>query len=117
MAASSLEALVASRYWHEQDAQRVIAAWRRSGLSLAEFARRHGFHPRRLRDRLRGMEGEGLPRAGSGRVPFVELVEVAPAPLPSALEVSVGGAVIRVPVGFDVAHLASVVVTLRGIPC
>jgi transposase-like protein len=35
-------------YWRETDARAVVEAWRTSGLSLAEFSRKHGIHVRRL---------------------------------------------------------------------
>jgi transposase-like protein len=36
------------RRWTERDGRRALAAWRRSGLSVSEFARRHGLNPQRL---------------------------------------------------------------------
>lgn len=40
---------VASRpYWREDDARVIVEAWRRSGETLAGFARRHGVDPQRL---------------------------------------------------------------------
>lgn len=43
-------------YWRATDAQQVLDLWRRSGMTLSEFARRHGLDRNRLarwRDRLR----------------------------------------------------------------
>jgi lambda repressor-like predicted transcriptional regulator len=40
--------LWSGKYWREADARRIIEAWQASGLSLREFSRRHGIHPRRL---------------------------------------------------------------------
>ncbi len=59
------------RRWSEADAVRVLADQEDSGLSLPEFARRHGVHPERLRrwrSRLRRS-----PQAAVG-VRVVELV-------------------------------------------
>jgi hypothetical protein len=36
------------RYWREADARLVVEAWRQSGLSMAEYAKRHGVHAKRL---------------------------------------------------------------------
>ena len=38
----------AAAIWTEDDARRALEAWRRSGDSLAAFARRHGLTPERL---------------------------------------------------------------------
>jgi transposase-like protein len=35
-------------YWRQTDAQRILAAWRQSGETVSEFARRHGVDPKRL---------------------------------------------------------------------
>ena len=40
--------IVAGKHWSEQDARRVVAAWRRSGESVRAFAARHGFVRQRL---------------------------------------------------------------------
>ena len=34
--------------WRPDEAARVLEVWKRSGESLAEFSRRHGFSPQRL---------------------------------------------------------------------
>jgi transposase-like protein len=34
--------------WTEREGQQAVAAWRRSGLSASEFARRHALNPQRL---------------------------------------------------------------------
>ncbi len=39
----------ASNYWTEAEAQEVLEAYEASGLSVAEFARRHGLGAQRLR--------------------------------------------------------------------
>jgi transposase-like protein len=41
--------------WTAKDAKRVLGQWEASGLSIPEYGRRHGIHPKRLydwRDRL-----------------------------------------------------------------
>jgi transposase-like protein len=46
---ATLERAAASNYWTEAEAQAVLEAWEASGLSVAEFARRHGLGSQRLR--------------------------------------------------------------------
>lgn len=49
MAASSeIRKVAAQRYWREEQARVVVAAWKRSDESLTAFARRHGIERRRL---------------------------------------------------------------------
>jgi len=40
--------IVLGSYWRAADARVVVEAWRRSGRSLAAFARQHGVSARRL---------------------------------------------------------------------
>jgi hypothetical protein len=101
------------RYWRETDAQAALAAHRASGLSLPEFARRHGLTVQRLRwwrQRL-------TPAPSAAPTPPHWLpVQLLPAPAcaaPVPLEVVVrGGPVIRVPADFDPAVLRRVVEAL-----
>ena len=46
---ATLARAAASNYWTEAEAQAVLEACEASGLSVAEFARRHGLGPQRLR--------------------------------------------------------------------
>lgn len=46
---ATLARAAASNYWTEAEAQAVLEAYEVSGLSVAEFARRHGLGPQRLR--------------------------------------------------------------------
>lgn len=47
-ATRGLAEVLGSRYWHEREAQVVLAAWHRSGESASVFARRQGLAPSRL---------------------------------------------------------------------
>jgi hypothetical protein len=38
-----------SKYWSEAEGRAVVDAWRRSGESAPEFARRHGLRAKRLK--------------------------------------------------------------------
>ena len=46
---AALKRAAASNYWTEGEAQAVLEEYEASGLSVAEFARRHGLGPQRLR--------------------------------------------------------------------
>ena len=100
--------------------QRLLARWERSGLTLAEFARRAGMPPGTLgwwRHALRASERS----PGHGR--FLELpvpsalAEAPPAP-PAPFEVVFGdGTVVRAPAAFDpdaLDRLLAVVIARRG---
>lgn len=112
----TLAALIASRYWRAADAERVLEAWRRSGQSVAAFARQHGVSKVRVlrwRDRLK-------PPARPVFHP-VRVVQgarpLAPA-TPVALELELhGGRRIRVYAGFDPAVLEALVRTIEGWGC
>jgi transposase-like protein len=92
------------RRWGEEKRRELMAAFRRSGVSLRAFAERAGVpYSTMVYWRQRGE-----PTASPTFVP----VEVAPTGGP--IEVVVGSAVVRVEPGFDEAHLARVVRSLRA---
>jgi transposase-like protein len=97
--------------------QRVLARWERSGLTLAEFARRAGVPPGTLgwwRHALRASERT----PGDGR--FLELpvrspLAEAPRPALATFEVVFGdGTVVRVPAGFDAEALDRLLALVVG---
>ena len=59
---SGLVPLVSSNYWREGDAERVLAVWSQSGLTLSAFARQCGLSVRRLTRWRKRLEGAGGPR-------------------------------------------------------
>ena len=59
--------IAARSYWREADARVVVEAWRRSGLSVAAFARRHGLTAQRLAYWRAHVDADTRPREG---VPF-----------------------------------------------
>lgn len=72
-----LRSVLGSAYWRADDARVVVDAWRASGLSQAEFARRHGFHVRRLRRWRRWLE-EAAPEPSVASLVPVTVVDLAP---------------------------------------
>ena len=92
--------------------RRRLSKWKRSGLSIPEFARREGLNPSTLswwKWKL-GSEGHATD------VDFVELVP-APVSLVSAAAIEVScptGHVVRVPAGTDSATLRVVLETLAA---
>lgn len=114
---SELTAILASRYWRGDEAERILAAWRHSGGTLAAFARAHGLSPVRLarwRDRLqrsaRPIFHPVRVITGPRRRP---VREVAPAPL----ELVVGDHRIMIRAGFDAELLAELVRVVEGWRC
>jgi transposase-like protein len=59
-ARSEIQRVAAQRYWREEQARVVVAAWRRSGESLTAFARRHGIERRRLERWARRLGEAGI---------------------------------------------------------
>src|SRR5438552_11910922 len=93
--------------------QRLLARWERSGLTLAEFARRAGLPPGTLgwwRHALRG----GERTAAAGR--FLELpVQSALTEAPATFEVVFAdGTVVRVPAAFDAEALDRLLALVVG---
>lgn len=92
------------RRWGDAKRRELLAAFRRSGVSLKAFAEAAGVpYSTMVYWRQRGEVADPLQ--------FVP-VEVAPAGTP--LEVVVGGVVVRVGADFDEAHLLRVVRSLRA---
>ena len=95
----------AGGYWREAEARVVVAAWRRSGETLAAFARQRGVHPRRLARWARRLEGG---KRGAA-VHFHRVRPVAPAAREARIEIVLGGGVeVRVPPGFAMEDLRRV---------
>ncbi|MGQ0813144.1 MAG: IS66 family insertion sequence element accessory protein TnpA, partial [Gemmatimonadota bacterium] len=107
---------VARRRWREDDARVVVEAWRQSGQSLGEFARKRDVHPVRLarwEKRLRS--------AGSASVSFhpVRLVQAQPAHNSADNKIELvlrAGELIRLPRGFAAEDLRQVLGVLAGRP-
>jgi hypothetical protein len=114
------------RYWRATDACVVVEAWRRSGDTVPEFARRYGIHPRRLgrwAGQLKAPPGPGESEASVLFHP-VRLVQQADGardrrrdgePIEIVLD---EGCSVRVPPGFAVRDLERVLAVLaQGVRC
>ena len=107
------------------EARRLLAAFERSGLTLAAFEHRHNLSPNRLgwwRKRLGDAPAAPGARPAAAAVTFLP-VRVAvptratpppvPTPAPSIELVLPDGAVLRVPPSFDAAALSRLLDVLR----
>lgn len=105
-------------YWRAEDAREVLAEWRRSGVTLTEFARREGLS----RNRLAWWRA----RLGVERAPRFHRIELIHAPTTAgvggssgeAIEILVGGGRrVAVRRGFDPDLLAEVLRVLESRGC
>jgi len=108
--------------WTQDEALEALSAARRSGMSLAAFARRHGLSAPQLywwHTRIHTHPGveRGRPLAFMPMVAVQASAAASSAPVAGGLELAVGGAVIRLQPGFCEQTLARAVSVLRGQPC
>ncbi|MGH7504142.1 MAG: IS66 family insertion sequence element accessory protein TnpA [Longimicrobiales bacterium] len=115
MASRKDEAVVrvaALAYWRAEDARVLVEGWRRSGLRLSAFARRHGIQPKRLARWVRRLKREDP--VGFHRVRLVRrdrVVERAAEPIEIVLD---SGRTVRVPSGFATEDLERVLAVLAA---
>ena len=113
------EGLAGGSHWNEAYARVLLAEFQESGVSLAEFARRHGIRPGRVaywQSRL------GEAPAAPQFLPVSLPAELGGAPHHGAVDVTISnGWVVRANPGVDSESLRSVLSTLmeleRGAPC
>ena len=111
-------------HWSKAAGRKMVEAWRQSGESRAEFARRYGLRAHRVKywiDRVGGSDDRARPAGRRQRprdVTFapVRVVDSGPGVVSGSvpLEVVLGAAVVRVPPGFDEAHLRRLLAALGG---
>jgi len=110
---------LADRRWRQEDAERVLAAWEESGLSLSKFAGQQGVNVQRLSWWRKQLEERGH-AGGRGR----KRRAVAVSFIPAVLSASPHMVVLRLPRGVEievadaaavpVAWLAAAVKALEG---
>ena len=102
---------IAKRRWTETEARAIVEAQRRSGLSLAAFARRHRMSAQRLYAWRRRLAVAVAPR-------FLPVTLKPTAPEVSPVTILLrGGRMVRVTPGVDDQILAQVVRVLEALPC
>ncbi len=109
-----LREVVKSRYWRREDAKVVIDAWRASGATMTEFARRWSLNANRIARWVEQVDGVGSDPAVVFH-PVVVVGEPAPRvadepqfahPSPWLAEVRREQWTVRVRVGFEAAEMA-----------
>jgi hypothetical protein len=113
---TDLAELVGRSYWREDDARRIVAAWRKSGEPASVFAGRLGIDPRRV-----SRWASRLEAGHAERMRFLP-VRVAAEGVDgrhASIEIELGhGRRIRVAPGFAVDDLRRVVAILEErMPC
>lgn len=103
--------IVGKRRWREEEARKVVSAWRGSGETMWSFARKHGFVAQRLYRWARQLKGGessevfhpvrllGVSRGVEGRKIEIELMN---------------GSRVRVGEGFSAEELGRVLDVLQG---
>src|SRR5207237_3609222 len=98
------------RLWRKR-----LARWKASGLKVGAFCEREGVTPTAFAHWRKEIAARDARRAETAEPLFVP---VRVATVPAHLEVGLpGGPVVRVPPGFDPAHLQAVVAALEGVSC
>lgn len=104
--------------WSEHEARGVLAAWRKSGLSIEKFAKERALTPQRIRwwkKKLENDADEEAPKLGSmALLPVTLTAPLAPKRGEPVAVYLRGGHVIRVGRGFDEEAFARVVAILEG---
>ena len=103
------------RQWRRSDAERHLAAWKKSGLTLSAFARKLGVNPERLRQwkiKLFGPDSEDA-------LEFVPVVPSLPRPTLAQLEITLRGVTLRTREQIPEDQLARIVAALLTVlpPC
>jgi hypothetical protein len=100
------------RLWRKQ-----LARWKASGLNARKFCDREGVTPTALAHWRKEIAARDARRAEAAE-PLFAPVHVMPPAAAEPLEVALGnGRTVRVPPGFDPAHLRAVVSALEGPTC
>jgi transposase len=100
------------RLWRKR-----LAKWKASGLKVRDFCEREGVTPTALAHWRKEIAARDARGTATNEPAFVP-IHITPAVAAPRLEVALrSGRVVRVPPGFDPAHLRAVVSALEGPPC
>jgi transposase len=114
------------RKWTAEQKARIVAESYEKDETASGVARRHGLTPQQLfawRRDVRQQTGDAAARGSMGFAPVVvdacaeALVSSGPCDRPPAIEIVIGGATVRVPVGTDGATLQTVLRAVRAASC
>ncbi len=103
--------------WSEHEARGAISAWRKSGLSIEQFARERGLVPQRLYWWRKKLEGAAKPAAKSTAMALLPVQVTPPSRQARGEPVAVflrTGHIVKVGRGFDEEAFARVVAVLEG---
>jgi hypothetical protein len=101
------------QFWRD-----TIAAWKKSGQTVAAFCSAHGLGESTFFAKRRELtRREQSPNAPTSPAPNASFTAVRVIPDPTIEVVVPGGVVVRVPVGADATAVARLVLALRGAPC
>ncbi len=103
--------------WSEHEARGAISAWRKSGLSIEQFARERGLVPQRIYWWRKKLEGSGKPAAKSTAMALLPVQVTPPSRQTRGEPVAVflrTGHIVKVGRGFDEEAFARVVAVLEG---
>jgi transposase len=104
------------RQWSAEEKARIVAESSAPGVVARSVALRHGVHPNQLyawRREFRVTGGTGAPGLACGFVP-VAVAEQAPGQVAGAVEIEVGGAVLRAAPGVEMDFLSAVLRAMRA---
>jgi len=104
------------RRWSADEKARIVAESSAAGAVARSVALRHEIHPNQLyawRREFRAMGGTAEPGLACGFV-AVAVAEEAPGRMAGAVEIEVGGAVLRAAPGVEMAFLSAVLRAMRA---
>jgi transposase len=104
------------RQWSAEEKMRIVAESSAPGVVARSVALRHGVHPNVLytwRRRFGATAGALAPERACSFVP-VAVVEPVPGRVAGAVEIELGGAVLRAAPGVEMAFLGAVLRTMRA---
>ncbi len=103
--------------WSEHEARSAISAWRKSGMSIEQFARERGLVPQRIYWWRKKLEGAAKPASKPAGMALLPVQVTPPSRQARGEPVAVflrTGHIVKVGRGFDEEAFARVVAVLEG---